>query len=211
MGEVPNYTRQVAVKTNILELLNAQFEKGEGWNPTLAKLPSGTDVGRVNIMGTIVNKDAQNVILDDGTASISVRSFDQPQLFDSLEVGTIVLLIGKPRIYQEQKYIHGEICKKLTKPTWLLIRKKELSKNLKKEASQKPLQQQKIEEEITEETPGLNKMIYDIIKKRDTGKGAPYEIVLQEANNPQAEKIIHTLLTEGYIFEMQPGKLKVLD
>ena len=65
------------------------------------------------------------------------------------------------------------------------------------------------------DTNTTQKKIYDLIKALDQGKGAPYEEVVSKAQHPdsppEVEKIIELLLQKGYIFEITPGKLKVLD
>ena len=214
MGEEPTYKRAIAYRTNIQSILSASFTKGEGWDPTLAQLPQGA-AGRVQIIGTIITKDEQSIMIDDGTGIIHVRGFDTPELFQNITQGSLTLVIGKPRIYQEQKYLAGEICKKLQHEKWFDVQKINITKivpvNIKEIKKEKIPEQIIKEERIIRDTPSPTKQVYDIIKKHDTGNGASYEVVLAEAKFSNTETIIHHLLEEGTIFELQPGKLKVLD
>ena len=67
--------------------------------------------------------------------------------------------------------------------------------------------QEVIEEEINaEETP--SEKVLEAIRKLDSGKGADFDEVIKCVDN--GEHIVHTLMAEGEIFEVSPGKLKVL-
>ncbi|MBW2970231.1 hypothetical protein KY319_03855 [Candidatus Woesearchaeota archaeon] len=81
-------------------------------------LPNGTTAGRVRIYATAVS--TEELIIDDGTGSILVRTFEKPF---NVQIGDFVLVIGRPRIYNEQCYILGEIVKK-TDIKWLKIKEK---------------------------------------------------------------------------------------
>ena len=53
--------------------------------------------------------------------------------------------------------------------------------------------------------------IFEIIKELDAGDGADFEAVVSKANVLNPERTIKTLLEQGEIFELRPGKLKVLE
>src|ERR1041385_2048292 len=93
----------VAVHAWIAELLAAKaLPADEG--PTNFTLPGGTAVSKVRIYGFVVSTG--ELVIDDGTGSILVRSFDS---HFSPNLGSPVLVIGRPRIYDGQVYILGEI------------------------------------------------------------------------------------------------------
>ena len=58
--------------------------------------------------------------------------------------------------------------------------------------------------------PTLPEKVYALIKEMDSGSGADFEGVVAKAGE-NSEKIIKSLLMEGEIFEVSPGKLKVLE
>ena len=50
-----------------------------------------------------------------------------------------------------------------------------------------------------------------MIRNMDTGDGVAFEDVIEKSKNPDTEKIINTLLANGDVFEIRPGRLKVLE
>ena len=54
-------------------------------------------------------------------------------------------------------------------------------------------------------------IIVELIRKMDEGKGVDQDVVINSSKMPDCEKIIDHLLKEGEIFEIMPGKLKVLE
>ena len=52
--------------------------------------------------------------------------------------------------------------------------------------------------------------IYSLIRQLDDGKGADVEEVLQTSQIKEGEEIIKQLILEGEVFELFPGRLKVL-
>ena len=53
--------------------------------------------------------------------------------------------------------------------------------------------------------------ILEIIRELDDGQGAAVEKVLAKAGRPDAETMLTNLLAEGEIFEIRPGRVKVLE
>jgi len=52
--------------------------------------------------------------------------------------------------------------------------------------------------------------IISLIDKFDTGDGADLQKVISELNILNAEKLIQALMEEGEIFQVKPGRLKVM-
>ena len=71
--------------------------------------------------------------------------------------------------------------------------------------SDKSQTEEEIVEEVEEST--ADKVIR-IIKEKDKGDGIDFEEVLKLVNN---EEIIKELLKKGELFEIRPGRLKVLE
>jgi RPA family protein len=168
-----------AVPIWITELLSGSFNQQDDM-PAQVVLADGTALERLRIQGIVVSTN--DLVVDDGTGSILVRSFETPA---SVSIGDPVMVIGRPRVYNGQQYILGEIVKKID-PNWLELRKK---------TSPAPAAQQQD--------------VLSIVRQLDAGDGADYNAVLAQIGNNE-EKIVH-LLAVGELFETRPGKLKVLE
>jgi RPA family protein len=206
--------RQIAYKARIKELINGKYIKEEGWQPNYIITADGKQINRINLIATIVAKPVeqdinyQSIVLDDGTGRISARIFEQNNIFDNIEVGDIILLIGRPREYGGEKYILPETIKRIQDKAWIKVRELELrgNKPIKKVFEEKrPTQEEEIIEDIEESIPDK---IIRIIKESDKGEGVDFEDILKQANN---EEIIKELLKKGELFEIRPGRLKVLE
>ncbi len=170
--------RKPAVAIWIAELLSGSFQQNED-TPVQVVLSNGTSLERLRIYGIAVSTN--DLVIDDGTGSILVRSFETPV---AVNIGDPVLVIGRPRVYNDQQYVLGEIVKKID-PKWLELRKK------------------------TAPTKTQQTDVLSIVRALDTGEGADYNAVLAKIGNNE-EKIVH-LLAVGELFETRPGKLKVLE
>lgn len=201
--------RLVAFKVNIKDILSANFVKEEGWNPNYLEL-GDKKISRVNLMGTITNIETneQNmrILLDDGSASINLIAFDKVHGIDMINVGDIVLVIGKPRTYNEEKYIVPEIIKKVHKD-WLLVRKHEIVSEPEELAIDEVIE----DEEIIEEELSPIDIIIQKIRDLDKGEGVTHDMIASKVKIQEIDKIIISLLERGEIFEIMPGKFKVLE
>lgn len=85
-------------------------------------------VARASAIGVIVERRGDAAFtMDDGTAIMGVRSFDAAPAPLRADVGDMVLVIGRPREYQNERYLVLEICKRLRNPAWAQYRKRELA------------------------------------------------------------------------------------
>lgn len=199
--------RQTAVKVSVKWLLEGEYVQKEGWEPNYVRTCAG-DVSRVNVMGVLTQSlEPGSFVLDDGTGSIQLRTFEEKLNF---AVGTPVMVIGRPRVYAGEFFINYEILKRV-KPEWLEFRKRELGATPTKEVEKQP-----VGEEVIVKTPGENlfSKIMDVIRTVDEaggGQGADVEEVIKQADNKEAEHIVKSLLEEGEVFEIRPGKIKILE
>lgn len=202
--------RQIAYKVRISDILNSDFIKDE-ISAGYVRL-NDASVSRVNLIATVVYKSEQpsnyaDAIIDDGTEKILLRSFENASLFSKLDVGDIILVIGKIRKFNDERYVLPEILKKIDDPGWVNLRTMEL-RNFKI-----------IEKDIKNETKPVIKQvvsntaenIYLLIKKLDNGDGVPIEVVINNSNRNNAEELINKLLENGDVFEIKPGRVKVLE
>jgi len=199
MPQEKQYKREVAGKTSISRVLEA----GEG---LLA--------GRVNILATVVDKESEGqyprMVVDDGTGQLRLRFFDNAQqLFEKASIGDFILLIGKPRRYAQETYIAPEIIKVVNDVKWAEVRKLELR-------TAKPEAEKEKAEDIRSETNDADIVskdkleLYRIIKELDSGRGADVgEVAAKFGGN--SDSLIREMIKNGDIFEVLPGRLKVLE
>lgn len=206
--------RQIAYKVKIKDLVNGRYVKEEGWQPNYIIIGDGRQVSRVNLIGIVVLKPVeesnnyQSIIIDDGSGKISVRSFEG-DILKIPKVGDVILLIGRPREYGNEKYVVPEIVRIIDNKKWIDVRKLEIELHSKKYRAKEDVV---LEEEIIENKKENNAdRIFKLIKDIDNGDGVDTEEIISKANVTGAEKIIANLLEEGEIFEIKPGKLKVLE
>jgi len=160
----------------ISELLSGSFIQVAD-APSKLQTREGHIVSRMRVYGIVVSTD--ELIVDDGTGSILVRSFEP---VSTPTIGETVLIIGRPRLYENNPYLLGEIVKRCD-PKWIDIAKK---------------------------TNPLAKNTLELIRELDNGEGADYEHVLNRLGS-NGEEVITQLLANGELFETRPGKLKLLE
>ena len=115
------------------------------------------------------------------------------------------MVIGKVREFSGEKYIVPEILRKIDNPAWMSIRKIELSRNEPAAAEIKDEPKKVIE------ISDIYNEVCSIIKKLDGGDGVPIDDIIKNSSKPEAESIINELLKKENIFEIRPGRVKVLE
>ncbi len=198
--------RQIAYKVKINDLFKGNYVIQGGWDPNYIEL-NDLKISRVNIIAAVVDKKVTDnlaaISIDDGTATIVGKSFNEEvKKINDINVGDVVLLIGRPRKYTEELFISIEIIKTVD-PTWAKVRKLELEKEI-KEITPKSL-----EVEQREESP--RQKIIAILKKMDNSEGVDISEVLNRANIENGEELIDELVKDGEIYENKPGKIRALE
>ena len=202
--------RQVAHKVRIVSLLNGKFIKDE--------LSAGyirfndLNISRVNIIAAVVYKSGPennytNAFVDDGTGKILLRSFENNDTFSKIDVGDVILVIGRIREFNNEKYIIPEIVKKIDNIDWVNVRKLEINNISIAETGE----EKNIIPPSDATDLGIYEKIYLLIKKLDNGEGAVIEEVIKNFGSDDVENKINKLLENGDIFEIKPGRLKVLE
>ena len=104
--------RSTAYRLRIADIINNQFIKQEGFNPSYIELGKN-QISRVNLISTVVGKytsDDENysaLTLDDGTETIRVKGFGPEVLkLKNVNVGQIIRLVGKIKEYNDEKFIN---------------------------------------------------------------------------------------------------------
>lgn len=225
--------RQTAFKVRISDLINGNYVVQDGWEPNYI-ISNGRKVSRANMMGVVVSKQSnelggnETLVLDDSSGRISARAFEEMH-FSNVKVGDIVLLIGRPREYNGEIYIVPEIVKTVEDKRWINVRNIELgaiSQNktediaienapLGKNSSENLYKNYEVntnlvEEQVAQEEASPAEKMIKFIRDLDSGDGADFGEVIKNSEG-NAEKIINDLLKNGDIFELRPGRLKVLE
>lgn len=228
--------KPVAVKVLLGELNNGSYIEEDEQSPNYFLTADQRKIYRLNIMGVVIDKQKQgsitNFLLDDNTGKIVMRTFEDSKFVNELNVGEAILVIGRIRKYNQEKYISPEIIKKIN-PLWLKARSMEFESKIIASAIEpadaedkavspkmpeiKPLHQVLntgeeviIEEEIVqdEELPTHKLMV--LIKEMDGGNGALIEEVIEKSTLNDTEKLLQKMLEKGDVFQNLPGRVKVL-
>jgi len=267
------FQRQTAIKTNIKNIILGKYVQTSEQEANYLLGANQQKLYRINLIAIIVQKEQTtsitNLMLDDGSGKISIRSFEKNKNVDQSNIGNVILVVGKARSYNDEIYISPEIVKKID-PLWLKIRSHLLNKELN---LSKLKENEKIEDEIIvglnndinqtgklkidnkKEDEYLNEIkelteidevnenltkknqfeekelekidlkkekeisenhllpvqkIIEIINKLDSGNGVMIEEIIENSTLDNSEKIIEKMLEAGDIFQIQPGKVKIL-
>ncbi|MBI1969783.1 hypothetical protein HYS48_03755 [Candidatus Woesearchaeota archaeon] len=200
--------RQTAVKVSVLDLLDGEYVVQGGSEPNYLHTRRGK-VSRLNLIAAIVQKDDAAFLLDDGTGRIVARTFSDFDL-SRLRVGDVVLLIGRVREYGDERYIIPEVVRKIEDNKWILYRKKELGNGRNVEGKVSVVAKEPVEER-EKEGMGIQEHLFALIRKLDSGDGAAMEEVIANGTIANAEQYLNQMLTQGDIFQVKPGRIKILE
>lgn len=222
--------RQTAYKLRIGDLIKGEYFAREGLEPNYIKVGE-KEVSRVNVIATVVNDFSNEdgsystMTLDDGSGNIQVRAWKEDvNLISNVKLGDIVMIIGKPKSYNDQIYLIPEIIKKLDNPLWIKLRNLELGKHepiekevIKRVNTYSPSEQTPriVEEMVVEGDNSQNsrQKILNSIENLDFKEGAEFSEVIKVSgvNEKEAMIIIDELLKEGEIYQIKAGRLKILE
>ncbi len=227
--------RSTAYRIKLKNIVNSDYEKREGFNPSVIKY-NNLEISRVNIIASVVGKyltDDQNycaITIDDGSETIRIKNFGaEVNIIKNVDIGDIVRVIGKIKEYNDEKYIVGELVKKIN-PNWLIVNELQLTSNSENnnskinessnEINSIKLEENTDEEEIisissSEEKSSINikQEILNYIKNNDSGSGVMMDIVTStiKEENDKIKDALFELLKVGEIYEPKKGILKILD
>jgi len=201
--------RQIAHKIAVEEVINSRYMGTDDLNPNYIEI-GGRGISRVNIIGIVIQKSEiinyKNLVVDDGTGKLSARVFEDNISLDKIDVGDFVLIIGRPREFSNEKYLLIETIKKVD-ASWAKVRKLELTEYIGNNGVNSSVERIKDKGVYVESSK--NKIL-SLIKDLDNGEGVSADDILVD-NIVDIDKIVSILLKEGDIFEIKPGKLKVLE
>jgi uncharacterized protein len=220
--------RKPAHKLWISELEGGQLQKEPGEFGSHYLSVKDKNVSRVNLIATVVDvfvkpeSNFASISLDDGSGTINVKAFkeDSTMLMEFL-VGDLVMVLGRIREYNDERYILPEVVKK-TDANWELLRKIELFKEYgrpKKQAFisrendlvQVSTEQGEVVQEVDSVSSELRNKILNYVEKADDD-GADHGKILEALSltDEEADAVLKELLSEGEIYQSRPGKYKVI-
>ncbi|MEM2131134.1 MAG: hypothetical protein QXM96_01175 [Candidatus Woesearchaeota archaeon] len=191
--------KRASTRLWIKDILKASFLKTEALTTIL------TDYGniyKVLIMGIIVSKQENYLLIDDGSGNISLRFINN---INNYSLGDCILVIGRVKEYNNNKYIVPDIIKK-TDRKWFDFHRIEL----KKQEENKILSIETKENEMENEIGPYQKII-NTIAALDKGDGVDINDIINSTNIKNCENLINNLIEEGDVFEISPGKVKLLN
>lgn len=216
--------RNTAYKIWISDLISGKYGRGtEQFDSGYVEV-KGNKVSRVNVIGGVIERfvggNSISVSLDDGSGVLRLKNWNEGvNIFQDIDVGDLVLVVGKVREYNDYIYVVPEVLRKLNNPLWLRVRKLELTKiyGEPQRVEIKGIDTENVAENLTmnvveEKVEGVNSrvVVLGLIEALDSGDGADFEDVIRSSKlGGEASKVIQELLTGGEIFEMHKGKLRV--
>ncbi|HLC86206.1 MAG TPA: OB-fold nucleic acid binding domain-containing protein [Candidatus Nanoarchaeia archaeon] len=223
-----NIKRQTAFKLWIGNIISSRYTKGsEQFEADYIEFDN-KKISRVNLIGSVIDKSDGNnyvsFILDDSSGSIRLKSWnEEASSFSNVQIGDLVLVVGKIKEYNNQVYITPEIIKKLDNPLWLRVRKLELI-NLYGEPTRVESTSVEnigededvvgvVEEKVTNDIPASTReKIISLIEGLDRGEGVPLSDVVIGSGLAENEvtSIVEDMIKDGEIFEIQKNKLRVV-
>ncbi len=204
--------KRVAYKVSVNDLLEGQLNEGTESEPSYV-LVRGKNVSSANVIGTVIAKyeDENSLLIDDASGTIRVRGFGtENKQTSTIDIGQIMQVIGRIRSYGQERYISPDVIS-FTTAKMMKLRSLELEKeSLTSGDSAVAVEEQAI---IEEDLSGPMK-IREIIREIDgvnEGKGAAIEEIAIRSGMRNAEDVIRSLLEMGEVFEIKPGRLKVME
>jgi len=202
-----------AKKVPIKDMMSGNWVKKEGMEPSYVTTTSGENLSRVRIMGTIVGRfiaedgNFASITLDDGTDTTRAKTFKTAKPLDTVNIGSLVDVIGKVREYNAEIYMIPEVVTEVKDPNMLILRQAELAvKN--KDLKDNPVKAIDEPKETPSDDNVIRKQILDIIATNS--EGIDYSAIPESVKAPEAqiESIVNDLLAEGICYEPTPGKIK---
>ncbi len=192
----PKNQRQIAYKILLSTIINNEYVIEKEQEPNYLKIFPNLKIYRANVIAIVVGKEKigmiTNILLDDSSEKITARIFEESKSIKNVEIGDCVQLIGKIRVYNEEKYISPEIVKKID-VQWLKVRSIELKKSNEKNS--------KIDENSD------NKKVSEINNKKSDEKG---EINSTEKKKQKEKKDENkNLQSESIIEKNEEKKVKI--
>jgi len=167
-------------------------------------------VVRVNVLGSVIDSSCSdaygNVVIDDGSAQIRLKVWgDDLHLLQPIQVGNLVLVIGRIAEYNGERYLRPEVVRSIDYD-WALLRRLQLVKEYGVPAREEKFVVADEVRPVPEVEPSLNArgIIMETIEKLEEVS----EEQLIEACKMAKDKVttaLYDLLKEGEVFSPKKG------
>mgnify|MGYP002760554376 CR=1 FL=1 len=199
--------RATAFKATIDDVANGEYVTQEAPHPNYLNL-YGERVRRIQLIAVLVQKSSHHFVLDDSTGQLTAKRFDTSISLDDIESGDPVLVIGRPRSHDNTVFLGAEAVNKLNDSEWITAHKQAVDALY----DEGPVHDttREIQASTQDSTVNYTRDLLSCIKDNDDGEGAPTADVVEASQLDDPEEYIDSLINEGEIFEIRPGRLKVL-
>ncbi|MBN2881646.1 hypothetical protein JXM83_06375 [Candidatus Woesearchaeota archaeon] len=240
MAEENSYKRETAKYAKISELNSSEYVKQEGWTPNyldteFGKVSRVNLYGTITVKeprriiiddstGEIEIRSFEEIVCDADVGD-TINVIGRPREFNE-RIYIMPELISKVNNIERINYVKTllDLRKKINTKAKKIDRKKPSMQQasfdkfepkrvvIEESISNK---QEIIEEQIVmdSETPATEsepQSILDLINEMDSGDGVYVDEIISKLNVKDCEKKLNRLLEKGDIFEVKPGKVKVL-
>ncbi|MBD3405910.1 MAG: hypothetical protein GF411_07250 [Candidatus Lokiarchaeota archaeon] len=116
--------RMTAIRASMADVVNGTYDDDGG--PRVVS-PKGVELRRVLLVGHVIDqyigKDNYSVVtLDDGTATVRIKAWgSEASLLEPVRLGSLVIVMGKVREYNEEIYLTPEIIREVSDPNYMTL------------------------------------------------------------------------------------------
>ncbi|MGQ4834594.1 MAG: OB-fold nucleic acid binding domain-containing protein [Candidatus Asgardarchaeia archaeon] len=177
-------------------------------------------IARVRFIGTVVNKssfiDSEDkkpfsfIDVEDLTGVIRVKAWDfvAYKVTRDIDIGDIVLVIGRVKVSDDFLFITAELLKKLDDPIWELYNFLESNYGLNKSTKSANLNQNDVN------LGDVMEKILNIIRKHDLSSPVSLGLIKEKLHGIKTElilKAINSLIENGEIYEVSENEYKIVE
>ncbi|MBU1111871.1 MAG: OB-fold nucleic acid binding domain-containing protein [archaeon] len=130
MVEDQKFKRWNAIKSNLKTIKLGEYVDEGPEKPNYLLSSEGKKIYRLNLMATVLEIKTTGTVttflVDDGSEQIMLRFFEDNKFKENFNVGDSILIIGRIREFNQEKYITPDIVKKIDS-RWLKVRALELN------------------------------------------------------------------------------------
>jgi RecG-like helicase len=217
-------SRQTAYKLWIANILSSPYTKStEEFAPNYIKL-NNQEISRVNVIATVVEtfvnqeQTLASITLDDGSGSLRVRAFkEEIKILTNVSMGDLVMVIGKIKEYNNERYILPEIVKPLTNAAWGRLRRLELLKTFGEPPAQLTPPSPSVEvqpavytQTIVEPSSEFYEQVRKAIEQSESGISPEALSANLNLSKEQINNTLLDLMKNNEIYQNKPGHYKTL-
>ncbi|TET15777.1 MAG: hypothetical protein E3J82_00530, partial [Candidatus Thorarchaeota archaeon] len=115
--------RMTAVRASVADIVHGTYSEEDGHHVVS---PQGVELRRVVLVGFIVRQYVGQggfviITIDDGTETITAKSWGETQSLEQVETNTLAMIVGKLREYEGEVYIVPEIVRPLDDANYMTL------------------------------------------------------------------------------------------